>query len=103
MHHLFLFAGHDKHQLASLLKTATFINEHFYSLLRIHLVLTEVSEITQVNSVFLDTEQIVHQRFAIKETTAVLIRPDKYIGLTQCSVEQGALVNYLEGIYFMNA
>ncbi|ASQ47102.1 FAD-dependent monooxygenase [Legionella clemsonensis] len=99
MHHLFLFVGHDNSLLSSLVKTATFINQHFQSFMKTHLVLTEESGIFPTNSVFLDAEQIVHQRFAISEATAVLFRPDKYIGLIQCPVEQDALIHYLEEIY----
>ncbi|KTC78184.1 FAD-dependent monooxygenase [Legionella brunensis] len=101
MHHLFLFAGKDGLHLSTLLKTASLMNQHFTPILKTHLVLTHENEIPSANSVFFDQGQTVHQRFSIHETTALLIRPDKYIGLTQCPVNQDELIHYMDNISLM--
>ncbi|WED43337.1 FAD-dependent monooxygenase [Legionella cardiaca] len=101
MHHLFLFTGKDNIHLAAALKTASVMNQRYASLIKTHLVLADEAEIHSSNSVFFDPGQVVHQRFAINETTALLIRPDKYIGLTQCPIEQDALVRYIDEFYLI--
>ncbi|CEK09583.1 FAD-dependent oxidoreductase [Legionella hackeliae] len=102
MHHLFLFTGIDSSALSSVLKIASLMNQRYQSVMKTHLVLTEESEIPSANSVFFDAGKIVHDRFAITETTAVLIRPDKYIGLTQCPVNQDELIRTLDEIFLLN-
>lgn len=95
MHHLFLFAGKDNSHLPAVLKIASLMNRRFDAVIKTHLVLANESEIPSAHSVFFDSGHAVHERFAINETTALLIRPDKYIGLTQCPVNLDELVNCL--------
>lgn len=99
-HHLFLFAGIDNSQLPNLLETAAAIEKQLDGLLKIHLVLSNSkSKVSQANSVWIDQNQAIHKRFSIQQATAVLIRPDKYIGLTQAPVKQDELLHYLATDY----
>lgn len=100
MHHLFLFAGQNKHQFPALLETAAFMNQQFKEIIKIHLVLADSeNEAFGLDSVLIDDNQEVHQQFAIQQTTALLIRPDKYLGLTQSPVNKNDLLAYMKNIY----
>ncbi|KTD18620.1 FAD dependent oxidoreductase [Legionella lansingensis] len=99
MHHLFLFAGKDNVSLPNTLKTAITMNERFNTLMKTHLVLTNGSELPKFTSIFLEPDATIHRQFAINEPTALLIRPDKYVGLTQCPIEEKELISYMEHVY----
>lgn len=100
MHHLFLFAGRGKADLAFLLETAHSLEKQFDELLKVHLILAKPVKIGLItSSVFIDKNQGMHQHFSIKKPTALLIRPDKYIGMTQTPLDPNGLVQYLQQIY----
>ncbi|KTC99747.1 FAD-dependent monooxygenase [Legionella feeleii] len=99
MHHLFLFAGQTKSQFPALLETAALINQQFKEIIQVHVVLSDSNEALHLDSVLIDDNQEVHQQFAIQQTTALLIRPDKYIGLTQAPVNKDSLLAYMKTIY----
>ncbi|MDI9818493.1 MULTISPECIES: FAD-dependent monooxygenase [unclassified Legionella] len=94
-HHLFLFAGDDQKQFPALLKTASFASQHLGSWVNVHLIISHENMIPDSFSVFIDDGEI-HQRFALTQTAAIWIRPDKYIGLTQSPINQEELGNYLQ-------
>ncbi|KTD06692.1 FAD dependent oxidoreductase [Legionella gratiana] len=102
MHHLFLFTGTTGNQLSLLAEIATDIEQRFGGLLKAHIVLLQSETIPSSGtiSVFLDENQKMHQHFSINQTIAVLIRPDKYVGLTQEPVDKDELLNYMETSYF---
>lgn len=100
MHHLFFFAGTDTNQLSALIETIAAVDQQFNGLLKTHLVLSNAKcKAPHTNSVWLDPNQGAHKRYAIQQPTAVLIRPDKYIGLTQTPVNQEELLCYMEKGY----
>ncbi|WP_020424299.1 hypothetical protein [Legionella tunisiensis] len=100
MHHLFLFAGQNKQQFPALLETAVFISQQFKEIIKVHLVLADSdNKAIDLDSVLIDDNQEVHQQFAIQQTTALLIRPDKYIGLTQSPVNKDGFLAYMKNIY----
>ncbi len=100
-HHLFLFTGFA-HNLSSLFEIAVAIEQRFKGLIKPHIVLSH-SEITlpaEDISLLIDEHQKMHQYFKINQPTAVLVRPDKYIGLTQLPVNTEELLGYIEKTYF---
>lgn len=100
LHHLFLFDGFANSQLAMLTELAFIVEQRYRGLINTHLVLANpTDEVPQTGSVWIDNEQKVYKRFAIQHSTAVLIRPDKYIGLTQTPINQEELLRHLEKGY----
>ena len=73
-------------------------------ILKTHLVLiNSKNKASEANSVWLDQIQAIHKHFDIQQATAVLIRPDKYIGLTQMPVQLDELLHYMEKDYINKA
>jgi 2-polyprenyl-6-methoxyphenol hydroxylase-like FAD-dependent oxidoreductase len=96
-HHLFLFVGLDSSDMTNLVEIATYINDKFPGVIIPHIIVcAESSDVP--GTYWLDTQQEVHRRYAIKQSSALLIRPDKYIALTQSPVEKEALMQYLSSI-----
>ncbi|CDZ76547.1 Pentachlorophenol 4-monooxygenase [Legionella massiliensis] len=103
-HHLLLFAGRDNGQLEPLIKTASAIEEHYSGLIKTHLILANSNEQgIQHSSLWFDNNQDIHKRFAINEATAILLRPDKYIGLSQMPLNKDDLLRQLEKGYINKA
>lgn len=98
-HHLFLFASKNNTNTTDLLKTANLMNERFHNLMKTHLIMPKENDIVGSNSIFFDSDQSVYQHFKINEGIALLIRPDKYIGLTQSPINEEELIHYIEEIY----
>ncbi|QMT61495.1 FAD-dependent monooxygenase [Legionella sp. PC997] len=100
-HHLLLFTGLASNQSALLFKIAAAMEERFKGLIQTHIICSN-SEITlpvEEMSLLIDENQKMHQYFKLNQATAVLIRPDKYIGLTQMPVNKEALLEYMEHTY----
>ena len=103
-HHLFLFAGVNNSRLQSLKETAKIIEEFYDGLIKTHLVLSEPSDLsTEHYSVWLDPNCEVQQRFLIPGASALMIRPDKYLSLTQAPFNQDELLHHLEKGYINKA
>ncbi|KTC87339.1 FAD-dependent oxidoreductase [Legionella drozanskii] len=99
-HHLFLFTGLANSQLSTLLDTALGIGQQYQGLIQTHLVLLNpTNDAFQSHLVWIDTDQSIHKKFGILQPTAVLIRPDKYLGITQTPVNQEELLRHLQNGY----
>ena len=95
-HHLLLFAGLTSSDVAELLAIAKCVSEKYPKIIIPHLIIcNEMPNIDCPATVWLDVEQQVHRQYAVEKPTALLLRPDKYIGLTQSPVDKDALMNYL--------
>lgn len=100
-HHLFLFTGFTSNQSSLLFETAAAIEQRFKGLIKAHIVYSnaEMTLPAENLSLLIDEDQKMHQYFNINQATAVLIRPDKYIGLTQQPVNKDALLDHMEDSY----
>ncbi|KTD05121.1 FAD-dependent monooxygenase [Fluoribacter gormanii] len=100
-HHLFLFTGFASNQSSLLFETAAAIEQRFKGLIKAHIVYSnaEMTLPAENLSLLIDEDQKMHQYFNINQATAVLIRPDKYIGLTQQPVNKDALLDHMEDSY----
>ncbi len=100
-HHLFLFSGLANSQLSVLSEIAAMVQQQFKESIKTHIVLStsEIIPFAEEISVLIDDNQKMHQHFKINEPTAVLIRPDKYVGLTQLPVNKDELLTYMENSY----
>jgi 2-polyprenyl-6-methoxyphenol hydroxylase-like FAD-dependent oxidoreductase len=102
-HHLLLFAGLASGDITNLIEIAAFIKEKYAEMIRVHLILCHVPDDKEIPAtVWLDPQQQVHRHHAIERSTVVLLRPDKYIGLTQSPVELSGIRDYLSGIFLSN-
>ncbi|MDP1604308.1 MAG: FAD-dependent oxidoreductase [Legionella sp.] len=86
LHHLFLFAG--LHPVDSLrLNEVAFLLDKFKDVLTVHLVLLNAqANTTNFPSIWIDENQAFHDEYKLQNPTAMLVRPDKYIGLTQSPI-----------------
>ncbi|QEY52821.1 FAD-dependent monooxygenase [Legionella longbeachae] len=102
MHHLLLFTGTTGNQPTILIEIAKVIEQRFNGLLKAHIVLSQSETLLSFDniSVFIDENKKMHQHFSISQSIAVLIRPDKYLGLTQDPVDKDELLHYMEHSYF---
>lgn len=96
-----MFAGLANGQLSVLSEIAAMVQQQFKELIKTHIVLptSETIPLAEEISVLIDENQKMHQHFKINEPTAVLIRPDKYVGLTQLPVNKDELLSYMESSY----
>lgn len=101
-HHLLLFAGLNNKNVFYLAELAAAINKQLRGLIQTHIILphSEIIPLTEDIPLLVDENQKMHQHFKINQPTAVLIRPDKYIGLTQSPVNKEELLTYLQNSYF---
>jgi hypothetical protein len=100
VHHLFLFAGLNSPDVANLVEVAKCISDKYPKIIIPHLVLChEMANLDCSATIWLDDQQQVHHHYAIEHPTALLLRPDKYIGLTQSPIDKDALMSYLAGIF----
>nr|HAT8714635.1 FAD-binding protein [Legionella jordanis] len=99
LHHLFLFSAKEETHSSELLKIASTMKEKFSSLLKVHLVFPEETQTVNFESLFFDKNHEVYRRFNLSESCALLIRPDKYIGVTQCPINEGELLRYMNELY----
>lgn len=97
-HHLFLFAGtSDPH--AKIKEVAEWVMMQYKPVLDVHIILKQPTQtFEKIDSVWLDEEKL-HLRYGILKPTALLLRPDKYIGFTQSPVSQDELKRYLDAIF----
>ncbi|KTD35098.1 FAD dependent oxidoreductase [Legionella nautarum] len=103
-HHLFLFSGLGNNQLSTLLDTALSIGQQYQGLIQTHLVLLNpTKDAFQSHLVWIDTDQTIHKKFGLMQSTAILIRPDKYLGLSQTPVNQEELLRHLKNGYINKA
>lgn len=82
-HHLFLFGGSKQQNIADLIDCANSLAKNYTHQLKIHLVLDHKPSHTSPHiDVWIDKQQ-AHQRFGFKKPSAILVRPDKYMGIIQ--------------------
>lgn len=99
-HHLLLFAGLNFPDVNNLIEIAKKISDKYPNFIVTHLILCQESDkLESAASIWLDENQDVHKKYAIDQPTALLIRPDKYIGLTQSPLEKEELMTYLGNIF----
>ncbi|MFA5959890.1 MAG: FAD-dependent monooxygenase [Tatlockia sp.] len=101
-HHLFLFEGLTNANRQSLLETRALLNKQFDTLIETHIVSGDFPTDSKASLLWVDEEKTLHNQYGIKEPTALLLRPDKYIGLTQSPVDKDALLRQLEKDYINN-
>ncbi len=100
-HHLLLFAGLNSPDVTNLVEIARWICAKYPHIIIPHLILSHESDIPEcLASVWLDEQQQVHHQFAINQPMALLLRPDKYIGLTQSPVEHDVLKSYFKTMFY---
>ncbi|AUH70961.1 FAD-dependent monooxygenase [Legionella sainthelensi] len=102
MHHLLLFTGITGNQLTLLIEIAKVFEQRFDGLIKAHIIVSQSETLLSSDdiSLFIDDNQKMHHHFSINQSTAVLIRPDKYLGLTQEPVDKDELLHYMENSYF---
>ncbi len=99
-HHLLLFAGLTSSNATNLVEIAKIISDKYPKMIVPHLILCqEKNNLDCQTQIWLDEKQMVHEKYNIEQPTALLLRPDKYIGLTQSPVNKEELINYLETIF----
>lgn len=99
-HHLLLFAGLNSPDIANLVEVAKCISDKYPKIIIPHLILChEMANLDCPATIWLDDQQQAHHHYAIEKPTVLLLRPDKYIGLTQSPVDKDALMRYLGGIF----
>lgn len=92
LHHLFLFTGMNPPLM--LADMAVNLQKKVGKWLQIHLVTNDtIARKLDFPAIFIDDNEKVHQQFAIEQPTALLVRPDKYIGLVQSPVNVDSLLN----------
>ena len=106
LHHLLLFVGlADNNALSAFAELAATVTQQFKGLIKTHIILPHsgMNIADKGISILIDEHQKMYQRFKISQPTVVLIRPDKYIGLTQMPVNKEELMEYLEHTYFLTS
>lgn len=101
-HHLLLFQGLGSLDVTHLVEVAKMIKERYARHIVPHFVLAQEiapPELQGLGRIWLDPNQKIHRHHAIETSCAVLLRPDKYIGLTQSPIHQAELVRYLKTIF----
>lgn len=93
-HHLLLFTGLTN-DAEDLIEIANFIEEKYKNIIVPHIVLSQQLSINCSSKVWIDEGQHLHHKYGIKTSNLVLVRPDKYIGLTQSPVKLEQLKDYL--------
>ncbi|MCA0403020.1 MAG: FAD-dependent monooxygenase [Proteobacteria bacterium] len=95
-HHLFIIEGSNLN-LDTLLSLENIIKEKYKDLIEVHLILNKNKD-RNFYSQFLDEQALMPSRFKIKQSTLLLVRPDKYIGLVQSSIDN-QFSEYLKNIF----
>lgn len=96
-HHLLLFAGKNSADVSILADAIRQVHEQFEKIVSTHLILShDIVYPDCPAAVWLDEKQEVHRDYAIEQPMAVLLRPDKYIGLLQLPVNTQVLIRYLK-------
>lgn len=99
-HHLLLFAGLHSPDVAKLVDLVKCISDKYPKIIIPHLILChEIANLDCPATTWLDDQQHLHHQYAIEQPTALLLRPDKYIGLTQSPVNKDELMSYLASIF----
>jgi hypothetical protein len=99
-HHLLLFAGLHSSDVTNLVDVAKCISDKYPDLIIPEIILCqEQANLDSKATIWIDDQQQVHHLYDIEQPTALLFRPDKYIGLTQTPVDKEALMNYLATIF----
>lgn len=99
-HHLFLFTGINQPDIQSLEKIVKAITKAYPKVIVPHIVLNQTKDkIVSSAHLWIDKDQKVHQHYGVNKPAAVLIRPDKYVGLTQVPLKQATLLAYFAKIF----
>ncbi len=95
-HHLFLFAGVDN---SLQLEEAQKIAVHLPSAIIVHLVGNGEKPAAWSGNYWRDVNQTAQQKIGAKQSVAMLVRPDKYIGFLQIPFEAKTLQDYLAKVF----
>ncbi|STX50389.1 FAD dependent oxidoreductase [Legionella busanensis] len=80
------------------------LTQKYKLLLHIHLVLLDSLNISsQLPSIWLDENYIIQDRFNIKNSATMVVRPDKYIGYIESPFNLEHLKDWLESIFNINS
>jgi 2-polyprenyl-6-methoxyphenol hydroxylase-like FAD-dependent oxidoreductase len=100
-HHLFLFVGLENRVTKISMKAAV-LTPKFKDVLDVHLILLDTPSVYPDSlSLWVDLNQSVHKAFRFDEPTALLIRPDKYVGLVQSPINLAELQAWLHGLFII--
>ena len=101
-HHLLLFSGlPPSNDLKHLKSFIDYVNQHYSKVIQMHCI-GKFSDSFQ-NVLFWDDKNFdIHENYNIKKLTAVLIRPDMYIGLNVCPFNEKLIKKYLKKLFIHN-
>ncbi|MGQ3892808.1 FAD-dependent monooxygenase [Legionella sp. CNM-4043-24] len=98
-HHLFLFVGKEDRVSKTSMKAAV-LAPKFRNVLQVHVILLDTPSVYPESlSIWIDVNQSIHQQFRLEAPTAMLIRPDKYIGLVQSPMNLVDLQAWLHHLF----
>lgn len=100
-HHLFIFTAYNEKKYFTVSDAVILLKQQLPGLLDIHIVFPKLTQ-NWHSQFYIDKNQNMHNCFAITEPTAVLIRPDKYIGLTQLPIKPEGLLREIKAMYGLN-
>lgn len=96
LHHLFLCLGQqDDCDEPELTQWAMQLQTEYKALLRIHLVHCKTTISHHFSSIWVDKQGVFHKQWGLKQSTAILVRPDKYLGLVVSPIEKESILQYL--------
>ncbi|MGQ3887899.1 FAD-dependent monooxygenase [Legionella sp. CNM-1927-20] len=102
LHNVFVFLP-DKDFNEEVEEKLIDLTKKYQSVLHVHLVLLDsLSTSSSLPSVWLDENYIIQDRFNIKNSAAIVVRPDKYIGYVDSPFNLEYLEFWLETIFNLN-
>ena len=102
-HHLFLFVGKQNSDSRALSEIAITVANKYTQVLVVHLVLLEPAQKSvDFASLWIDENHVLAQHASLNHSAALLVRPDKYIGLVQSPVRLENLQSSLEERFFIS-
>jgi hypothetical protein len=102
-HHLLLFSGlSPSNDLNHLKSFINYVNQHYSEIIQIHCIGYFADSIVDNVLFWEDRDFNVHKNYNIRKKTAVLIRPDMYIGLSVCPFNPMLIKKYLKKLFIRN-
>ncbi|STX27874.1 FAD dependent oxidoreductase [Legionella beliardensis] len=99
LHHVFVFLK-AKEWNESIDKKLMALAKDYQDVLQVHLVITDaLTSASELSSVWIDENYILQERFNIKQSATLVIRPDKYIGFIESPFNMEQLETWLETIF----
>jgi len=99
-HHLFFFIGKENVSPTKVQELAHTLGKQYEKVMVVHLIMTDnVMDSGGIVHRWIDVSHNVHNKYSINKTSVLLIRPDKYIGLTQTPLNNDELLDYFSGIF----